>query len=90
MPSGRYRTTARPVGLQVGMAPFDARHRYYGLGPEITAPLPFKVPMLVQGRYFFERGNRVQTQGDAFWVFFTVYKPLSAKPEPPGQDRSSK
>ena len=69
---------------------FNARHRYYGLGPEITAPLPFKVPMLVQGRYFFERGNRVQTQGDAFWVFFTVYKPLSAKPRPPGQDRSSK
>jgi hypothetical protein len=62
---------------------FDARHRYYALGPEVTVPLPFKAPMILQARYFFEIGNRVATQGDAIWVLFVYNKPPSAKPAKP-------
>jgi hypothetical protein len=65
---------------------FDARDRYYGLGPELTTPLPFRqVPMVLTLRYFFETGNRVATQGNAFFAILTLVKPMlpsSSGPHP--------
>lgn len=62
---------------------FDARHRYFGLGPEVTVPLPFKEPMILQARYFWERENRVATEGSSLWVLFTYNIRPSGKGTPP-------
>jgi hypothetical protein len=62
---------------------FDARHRYLGVGPEVTVPLPFKEPMILQARYFWELENRVTTQGSSLWVLLTYHIRPSAKRTPP-------
>jgi hypothetical protein len=62
---------------------FNARSRYYGLGPEVTVPLPIKaIPTILTARYFFEVGNRVATQGNALLVFVTLARPSMKLPEP--------
>jgi len=56
---------------------FDARSRYYALGPELTMPIMNTGPVIVlTARYFFEMGNRVATQGDQLIVFLTFAAPF--------------
>jgi hypothetical protein len=62
---------------------FNARHRYLGFGPEVTVPLPFKAPMILQTRYFWELENRVTTEGSSLWVLFTYNIRPSPKSTPP-------
>jgi hypothetical protein len=62
---------------------FNARHRYFGFGPEVEVPLPFKAPMVLDVRYFWELENRVTTEGSSLWVLFSYRIPPSAKSTPP-------
>jgi hypothetical protein len=57
---------------------FDARSRYYGIGPELTTPLSNRGGLLVTltARYFFEVGNRVATEGDQLILFVTLGVPF--------------
>ena len=58
-------------------APFDAKDRTFGIGPEITMPVmahPFIT--FVTLRYYFESGNRVATQGTSFWLLANAYFPM--------------
>jgi hypothetical protein len=60
-------------------APFDARDRTFGIGPEITTPVlakPFVT--FVTLRYYVEGGNRVATQGSSFWILANAYFPKAA------------
>jgi hypothetical protein len=58
-------------------AGFQSKDSYFGIGPEVSVPIPIvkTVPFILTGRYFFELGNRVATQGNSFYVIFTVAKP---------------
>ena len=63
---------------------FFQRDYYFGIGPEVTAPIPLikTMPFFLTVRYFFEVGNRVATQGNSLYVIFSVARP---SPPPPKQ-----
>ncbi len=53
-----------------------ARHRMFGIGPEVDYPIRgLPRPVIVTGRYFFEMGSRVATQGGTFFLSFTYIQP---------------
>jgi hypothetical protein len=57
-------------------APFDAHHKYIGIGPQLDIPVPIGgLPLLASIRYFFETGNRVATQGNALLFMLTYAMP---------------
>lgn len=57
---------------------FDSKDFYFGIGPEVTVPIPVvkTMPFILTFRYFFEAANRVATQGNSLYVIFTVAKPF--------------
>jgi len=58
--------------------PFDAKHRYIGVGPQLDFPVPvFGMPFLASFRYYFETGNHVATQGNALMFLLTYALPKS-------------
>ena len=60
-------------------ANFIAKHRYYGIGPEINGVIPINAKTLAffKVAYFHELGNRVATQGQSIIMSVTLAKPKS-------------
>jgi len=56
---------------------FLAKHRYYGIGPEINGVIPINAKTLAVFKvaYFREFGNRVATQGQSIIMSVTLAKP---------------
>ncbi len=56
---------------------FLAKHRYYGVGPEVNGVIPISAKTLTifTLRYFHEFGNRVATQGNSIIMSVTLAKP---------------
>ncbi|HEY7395971.1 MAG TPA: transporter [Gemmatimonadaceae bacterium] len=62
---------------------FDAHHRYFGIGPELTGAFPTKpVSVSLTLRYYRELWNRVAPQGGSLVLSGTAYLP-SKQPKPP-------
>ena len=51
-----------------------ARHRVFGIGPDITIPIATRTRLLslVNVRYFWEMGAQVKTQGHTFMITNTI------------------
>ena len=76
----QWKTTDDNFGLP-GILPIDfptlAKHRVYGLGPDVTLPIATKSKLLalVNIRYLMEMGARVKTQGDSLVITATFPVP---------------
>ncbi len=69
----QWKVTSDDLGLAPGVG-LPARHRVWGLGPDVTIPIATKTRLLslVNVRYLWEGGARLKTQGQTFMVTNTI------------------
>lgn len=70
----QWKVTADQFGAMADpAAPAVARHRVFGLGPDLTVPIATRSRLiaLVNARYFWETGAQIKTQGQSLLVTTT-------------------
>jgi hypothetical protein len=72
----QWKVTADDLGAPVSddVAPSIARHRVFGIGPDVTIPIATKKKLisLINVRYLIEQGARVKTQGHTLMITNTI------------------